>query len=157
MVSSLYAEHYDFIANIPAENGFLDSTYEQYKPVIERNFNEAGWIVSKWWVNHFKKPLPTYAENYDFLKNWCAERNAWMTIHYDPFEAGYKIGDLNGDGEIDVLDAAIVQKAASEKAALSAVENTLADVNDDNNVDVLDATDIQLFSVEKIESFKRKV
>ena len=157
MVSSLYAEHYDFIANIPAENGFLDSTYEQYKPVIERNFNEAGWIVSKWWVNHFKKPLPTYKENYDFLKNWCAERNAWMTIHYDPFEAGYKIGDLNGDGEIDVLDATIVQKAASGKAALNDVENTLADVNDDNNVDVLDATDIQLFSVEKIESFKRKV
>lgn len=157
MVSSLYAEHYDFIANIPAENGFLDSTYEQYKPVIERNFNEAGWIVSKWWVNHFKKPLPTYEENYDFLKNWCVERNAWMTIHYDPFEAGYKIGDLNGDGEIDVLDAAIVQKAASEKAALNDVENILADVNDDNNVDVLDATDIQLFSVEKVESFKRKV
>ena len=37
------------------------------------------------------------------------------------------------------------------------VEKILADVNDDNTVDVLDATDIQLFSVEKVESFKRKV
>ena len=157
MVTELYGEHYDYFANLYADGGFFDSAYEQYQPVIERNYNEAGWIITKWWVNHIKKPLPTYDENYDFMKNWCAERNAWMTIHYDPFEAGYKIGDLNGDGETDVLDATIVQKAASEKAALNDVENILADVNDDNNVDVLDATDIQLFSVDKVESFKRKV
>ena len=156
IVKELYGEHYDYFANLYADGGFFDSAYEQYQPVIERNYNEAGWYISKWWVNHIKKPLPTYAENYDYMKNWCVERNAWMRLHYDPFDESFIIGDVNGDGNIDVFDATIVQKYAVERTELTAEQKLLADVNNDGNIDTLDATDVQKYSVEKLQEFKKK-
>ena len=157
MVTEVYRQHYDYITNIFADGGFLDTTYEQYKDIIDRNYNEAGWLITKWWVNHIKKPLPTYAENYDFLKNWFVERNAWMKLHYKPFGESYVIGDLNGDDSVDVIDATLIQKYAAESAALTPEQKLIADVNNDNAVDALDATDVQKFSTEKLENFKKKV
>ena len=156
MVTELYGEHYDYFANLYADGGFFDSAYEQYQPVIERNYNEAGWIITKWWVNHIKKPLPTYAENYDYMKNWCVERNAWMRLHYDPFDESFIIGDVNGDGNIDVIDATLVQKYAVERTELTAEQKLLADVNNDGNIDTIDATDVQKYSVEKLQEFEKK-
>lgn len=66
------------------------------------------------------------------------------------------IGDVNGDNNIDVLDAALVQKYASGKADLTADQITVADVNGDNNVDVLDAAEIQKFAAGIITEFKKK-
>lgn len=65
------------------------------------------------------------------------------------------IGDVNGDKNIDVLDAIEVQKFAAEKSELSAEQLYAADVNNDNNVDVLDAIDIQKYSAEIIDHFKK--
>lgn len=67
----------------------------------------------------------------------------------------YKIGDLNGDKAIDVLDATIIQKAAADKVTITVGRKRIADVNDDGAADVLDAADIQKFSVDKITEFKR--
>ena len=156
MVTELYGEHYDYFANLYADGGFFDSTYEQYKDVIDRNYNEAGWVITKWWVNHIKKPLPTYAENFDYMKNWCVERNAWMKLHYDPFDESYAIGDINGDGYIDIIDATLAQKYAVERTDLTAEQKLLADVNNDGNIDTLDAADVQKYSVGKLHEFKKK-
>ena len=68
----------------------------------------------------------------------------------------YKIGDLNGDKAIDVLDATIIQKAAADKVTITVGRKRNADVNNDGAADVLDAADIQRFSVGKITEFKRK-
>ena len=67
----------------------------------------------------------------------------------------YKIGDLNGDKAIDVLDATIIQKAAADKVTITVGRKRNADVNNDGAADVLDAADIQKFSVNKIKEFKR--
>ena len=67
-----------------------------------------------------------------------------------------KIGDLNGDKAIDVLDATIIQKAAADKVTITVGRKRNADVNNDGAADVLDAADIQRFSVGKITEFKRK-
>ena len=67
----------------------------------------------------------------------------------------YEIGDVNGDKNIDVLDAIEVQKFAAEKSELSIEQLYAADVNNDNNVDVLDAIDIQKYSAEIIDHFKK--
>ena len=67
-----------------------------------------------------------------------------------------KIGDLNGDKAIDVLDATIIQKAAAEKVPITNGQKITADVNNDGAADVLDAADIQKFSVDKITEFERK-
>lgn len=66
------------------------------------------------------------------------------------------IGDANGDGVVDILDATLIQKYTVDKASLTDAQKYVADVNDDSIVDILDATDIQKYSVEKIKEFKKK-
>ena len=68
----------------------------------------------------------------------------------------YLIGDVNGDGSIDALDAIIVQKYSADKTKLNDRQLYVGDVNDDGYIDVLDATMIQKFSVEKLKEFKKK-
>ena len=157
MVSEVYRDHYEFIENISADGGFLDTTYAQYKDVFERNYKEAGWNISKWWLNNYKKPLPTYAANYDYLKDWLDVRNDWMTVHFNPFGEDYKIGDVNGDKSIDVFDATLVQKYIVENAELTGEQKIIADVNNDNTVDALDATEIQKYSSDMLSKFKRVI
>ena len=67
-----------------------------------------------------------------------------------------KIGDINRDGYIDVLDAIAAQKFAAEKASLDDEQMYIGDVNNDGNVDVLDAILIQKYSAEKISEFPKK-
>ena len=69
----------------------------------------------------------------------------------------YTTGDVNGDNNVDVLDAAAIQKHASGKAELNSDQLAAADVNGDGNVDVLDAAEIQKFAAGKITEFKKKV
>lgn len=73
----------------------------------------------------------------------------------DPYEQ-YIIGDVNGDGFVDVLDATLVQKYSSEKSKFNDRQIYVADVNDDGNVDVLDAATIQKYAADKIQEFKKK-
>ena len=70
--------------------------------------------------------------------------------------AQYIIGDVNGDGYVDVLDATLVQKYSSEKSKFDDRQFYVADVNDDGNVDVLDAADIHKYASEIITEFKKK-
>ena len=73
----------------------------------------------------------------------------------DPY-AQYIIGDVNGDGFVDVLDATLVQKYSSEKSKFNDRQIYVADVNDDGNVDVLDAATIQKYAADKIQEFRKK-
>lgn len=66
------------------------------------------------------------------------------------------IGDVNLDGNVDVLDATYVQKYSSDKTTLNERQKYVGDVNNDGNVDVLDAADIQKYSADKISEFKKK-
>ena len=52
-------------------------------------------------------------------------------------------GDVNGDGDITVVDATLVQKHVVQLETLSADKQILADVNEDNTISVVDATLIQ--------------
>ncbi len=65
----------------------------------------------------------------------------------------WKIGDINGDGSIDVGDAILVRKYSASKTEFDERQMYVADVNDDKTVDILDATYIQKFAVQKIFEF----
>ena len=54
-------------------------------------------------------------------------------------------GDVNGDGDITVVDATLVQKHVVQLETLSADKQILADVNGDNTISVVDATLIQKY------------
>lgn len=56
-------------------------------------------------------------------------------------------GDVNGDGDITVVDATLVQKHIVQFETLSADKQILADVNEDNTISVVDATLIQKYIV----------
>ena len=57
-------------------------------------------------------------------------------------------GDVNGDGDITVVDATLVQKYVVQLETLSADKQILADVNGDNTISVVDATLIQKYIVQ---------
>lgn len=57
-------------------------------------------------------------------------------------------GDVNGDGDITVVDATLVQKHVVQLETLSADKQILADVNGDNTISVVDATLIQKYVVQ---------
>ena len=57
-------------------------------------------------------------------------------------------GELNGDGDITVVDATLIQKHVVQLETLSADKQILADVNEDNTISVVDATLIQKYIVQ---------
>ena len=63
------------------------------------------------------------------------------------------IGDANNDGNVDTLDAVLVQKYAAERILLTAEQIYAADVNKDGVADTLDAILIQQFAAGIISVF----
>ncbi len=61
------------------------------------------------------------------------------------------LGDVNGDGKVNIKDATQIQKYAAKLVKLTESELVRADVNADNKVNVKDATAIQKY-VAKIET-----
>lgn len=71
-----------FLSGIPEENGYIDTMVKQYGVVFARNFNEAGWDVSKKYSSNEMTPFATYEENVAFIKNWLINRLSWMDSYY---------------------------------------------------------------------------
>ena len=61
-----------------------------------------------------------------------------------------RLGDVNGDGKVDVTDATLVQMHSARLIELSADKLELANVNHDKKVDITDATLIQMCAVKLI-------
>ena len=102
---------------------------------------------------------------YDY-ENWTITDNSSADVGYlaavvyftvpEEEEKTYLIGDVNFDGKVDVLDAALVQKHASGKSVLNSEQLEVADVNNDGHVDVLDAAQIQKYAAGIISEFDKK-
>ena len=92
-VREVYAEHYDYITNIYAPGGQIDSLAETYKDVFRRNYTEAGWDVSKKYSQLSHDPQKTYQMNLEYFKKWLMKRNYWMSDFYcvsdEDYEAKY--------------------------------------------------------------------
>ena len=66
----------------------------------------------------------------------------------------YLLGDVNGDGNISVLDATLIQKyIAGLVTSFSDTQKAAADVNNDGSVSIVDATLIQKYIAGLISSF----
>lgn len=143
-VAELYKEYYPFVSGIYADGGLMDTIYDEYQAIFERNYAPGVWKLRAG-INIQKPVLPTYQENYDFLKNWYRERNEWLTEYFDPFNVShYYLGDADGDEELTVLDATVIQKQIASLSVQS-FDETAADADEDSAVTVLDATVIQKY------------
>ena len=65
----------------------------------------------------------------------------------------YLLGDVNGDGQVTVVDATLIQKYIAGLVTLSDTQKAAADVNNDGSVSVLDATQIQKYIAGLINKF----
>ena len=90
--------------------------------------------------------------NFDFK----TKSGAKMTITVTAPQPAVKIGDINGDGSVDILDATIAQKSAAGKTQLTPEQDYVGDVNNDGICDILDATMIQKYAAGKITEFPKK-
>ena len=69
-----------------------------------------------------------------------AEPNAWS------------LGDVNGDGEITILDATCIQKYIVQLEDFTDKQKEVADVNGDGTIDIMDSTQIQKYIVQLIDT-----
>ena len=142
-VIKMYEEHYDYLVNIFADDGQLDTWSTQYADLFARN--ATVWKVSRWWYNYQRKPLATYQENLDYLKNWMNERNAWLYDYWDLFGYEYLRGDADGNGAVEVVDATTIQRSLSNLNTNDDGHMTLRAAVVDGELSILDVTVIQRY------------
>ena len=65
----------------------------------------------------------------------------------------YTLGDVNEDGNINILDASTIQRSVANITTLSKSQQLAADVNGDGKINVLDATMIQQYIANLITTF----
>lgn len=75
-----------------------------------------------------------------------------VTFNFEPNKETL-LGDVNGDGEITIVDSTILQKYIVGQTALDGETLNVADVNKDGAITVVDATLIQKFVVKGITEF----
>ena len=113
-------------------------------------------------LGHLERMVPGYAATYtsEGLTDgiFCDRCNEWVVpqVVIPKLKPAHLIGDVNRDGNVDVLDAVLVQKYAASKATIDDEQLYIGDVNDDGTVDILDAVQIQKYAGEKITEFKKK-
>ena len=134
----VYEDNYSYMYNIACDGGQLDTLAKEYSVEFNNNFTKTEWTIRKWWINYARQPLGTYQENLDFLKNWCFERDLWMTGYFKPFKGEFLIGDADGDDEISVVDVTLITRILSE---FYRDEDGMFTLRGDSNLDGLDITD----------------
>ena len=86
----------------------------------------------------------TFGVYYDsYAYHYAIENN----IEYRLLD-GVKLGDVNGDGIVNVDDATLIQKYLAELETIDGIYLQAADSNEDTEIDVSDATAIQMYAAE---------
>lgn len=146
-VYKVYLENGEYLNNVGAPGGLIESLYEENAEVIDRNFTKAGWRVTTYFKNFNFKPYSTYAENLEYFRSWCSDRAAWLEGYYTEDIDEYMLGDSDRDDEVAVIDVTIIQRSLADMAVVS-FDATASDVDGDGDVTIVDATGIQRFLCE---------
>ena len=144
-VRRVFRMYYDDFADIAAEGGMIDRLLEEYRPLFDRNYTDAGWRVSKWWVNVQMKPLSTYDENVAYLRDWLFARVEWLNEYYPPIDEPIDpciCGDVDGDDEVTIIDATCIQRELAGIPTEKYIEKA-ADADEDGEITIVDAAFIQ--------------
>lgn len=149
-IAATYLQYYDYIYNIGAKGGLIDTLNETYGCIYDREYNEAGWNVTFWWGTPQMKPLDTFTDNVEYLREWLDARNVWLSNYYDLHKLAGLRGDVNGDGVVSIMDATRAQYYIAELSALDSNGLLCADIDKDGNITVIDTTNIQRFLAQKI-------
>lgn len=77
------------------------------------------------------------SEAEDYAKRYAEYYNLEYTFNHN------YMGDVDGDGKVNVNDVTALQRALADYTTLDALATTLADVNSDQSVNIDDITDLQ--------------
>ena len=91
------------------------------------------------------QPLPTYGENLAFLKNWCDERDKWLSNEFELDSTSYLIGDSDGNGVVDINDVTTVQRLLANKIKDKNGTITLRGSVTGEPLGISDATSVQKY------------
>lgn len=67
-----------------------------------------------------------------------------VTVSPTTNPSGYKKGDANQDGYVDIKDATYIQMHVAEYAQARTIDKTLADMDNNGKITVADATLVQI-------------
>ena len=81
--------------------------------------------------------LKVYAPNNSILQSYCLENNIRF-ISLESLENGYIMGDVNEDGNINVLDKILLKQHIIENTSLTETAMKCADTNQDEKISVED-------------------
>ena len=107
----------------------------------------------------------TFDGQFDYMMDWLNSRTAWISGQYvasyeptDPAELPSDpdrdiLGDVNLNGEIDIIDATEIQRHLAGLKTLTERQLAIADTNRNEDVDILDATCIQRYLAGLIAEF----
>ena len=139
-----YARHADYIGRLYPDGGMIDSLANTYSDVFDRNYTTAGWSM-RYLINVMMQPLPTYGENLAFLKNWCDERDKWLSNEFELDSTSYLIGDSDGNGVVDINDVTTVQRLLANKIKDKNGTITLRGSVTGEPLGISDATSVQKY------------
>lgn len=116
-----------------------DEALDENMNFVNANKNKSGGAIGL---------IPSYKTNAsdEEVSNGTAEEPTALS-------KSYMLGDVNLDGEINILDATHIQKMLVSLVESDNESNALADVNSDNSVDIIDATLIQKYCAGLVDGF----
>lgn len=139
-------------------NSFGSNTDDLIVQLIEKGISEPAYetIVKGNNAYYSFNNVATGIYTMKVMKKNHVDREYTVTVSSGNVSQNVKIcllGDVNADGEINVLDANEVQKNVTRVVSLDSYQKKLADVNNNGGVSVVDATLIQKYIAGLISEF----
>lgn len=89
----------------------------------------------------FARSYPTLHVYYQSYAYDYAKNNNMDYVLSD----GLRLGDANGDGEVNIADATLIQRYLADLETLEGIHLYVSDTNRDTAVDITDATQLQMY------------
>lgn len=146
-----------------------DYYYNLIEKSAEMNY-KSGWLLNtgSWIADHSTLNKATYDKDtqkmvvastttrygqnftdmYNYAADWMLSRAAWLSEQYAPnYTPSNLLGDANLDGEVDTIDATIIQRYNVNIVTLSDEAKNAADIDRDGEADIVDVTWLLRWSV----------
>ena len=130
-----------------------------YNDSISKGFGYGGELAVKC-SSESMKNADTFV-GFDFINIWelrtdCSYEYPTLKVfnvdNQEEIAPQVKLGDVNGDGDINIMDATEIQRHIAQLSTIPEDRLSCADANKDNQVNIMDATQIQRFIAQLIPS-----
>ena len=82
-VKAKYASISGEIENLYSDGGYIDTLCQTYGESFARNYNEAGWSISRPYSDYEDEtPERTFEANVKELKEWLSRRDAYLKEYF---------------------------------------------------------------------------